>query len=198
VPSCAWVMLWTIASPRPTPAWSVRTRSSSRRNGSASVETIWGASFSPVFSTVSSTMSGRALRSSNSFEYFLACAISRDFSLRQANPGLEVSVKHRMAQRRSPRSAGVVVREPMQLRTVRSPRQALRAPCVLPDECSAAAHDPNLPVPPRSLQRALGPYRSPAIPSNASPKYTRWSNFVPLHPSSMRTRRLRRHLLGRS
>ena len=27
VPSCAWVMLLTIASPRPTPAWEVRTRS---------------------------------------------------------------------------------------------------------------------------------------------------------------------------
>jgi hypothetical protein len=27
VPSCAWVMLLTIARPRPTPAWSVRIRS---------------------------------------------------------------------------------------------------------------------------------------------------------------------------
>ena len=26
VPPCAWVMLWTIARPRPTPAWSVRMR----------------------------------------------------------------------------------------------------------------------------------------------------------------------------
>ena len=26
VPSCAWVMLTTIARPRPTPPWSVRTR----------------------------------------------------------------------------------------------------------------------------------------------------------------------------
>ena len=26
VPSCAWVMLLTIARPRPTPAWSVRMR----------------------------------------------------------------------------------------------------------------------------------------------------------------------------
>jgi hypothetical protein len=33
------------------------------------------------------------------FEYFLAYAMSRDFSPRQANPGLEVSAKHRMAQR---------------------------------------------------------------------------------------------------
>jgi hypothetical protein len=30
VPSCAWVMLLTIASPRPTPAWSVRMRLVSR------------------------------------------------------------------------------------------------------------------------------------------------------------------------
>ena len=39
VPSCAWVMLLTIAKPRPTPAWSVRMRLLPRRNGSASVAT---------------------------------------------------------------------------------------------------------------------------------------------------------------
>src|SRR5271165_581749 len=39
----------------------------------------------------------RAPRSSNSLEYFLACGMTRDFSLRQANPGIEVSVKPRMA-----------------------------------------------------------------------------------------------------
>ena len=35
VPSCACVMLWTIVRPRPTHAWSRRTRSLPRRNGSA-------------------------------------------------------------------------------------------------------------------------------------------------------------------
>src|SRR5205814_9855903 len=58
VPSCAWVMLLTIARPRPTPAWLVRTRSVPRRNGSTSVETNCGVSFSPVFSTVSTTLLG--------------------------------------------------------------------------------------------------------------------------------------------
>src|SRR5919112_999895 len=58
VPSCAWVMLLTIASPRPTPAWSVRMRSVPRRNGSPSVVTNRGVSFSPVFSTVSTTLLG--------------------------------------------------------------------------------------------------------------------------------------------
>src|SRR5438477_1387076 len=58
VPSCAWVMLWTIARPRPTPAWSVRMRSVPRRNGSTSVETNCGVSFSPVFSTLSTTLLG--------------------------------------------------------------------------------------------------------------------------------------------
>src|SRR5918995_1408556 len=58
VPSCAWVMLLTIARPRPTPAWSVRMRSVPRRNGSPSVETNCGVSFSPVFSTVSNTLLG--------------------------------------------------------------------------------------------------------------------------------------------
>ena len=57
VPSCAWVILFTIARPRPTPAWSVRTRSVPRRNGSTSVATNWGVSFSPVFSTMSTTHS---------------------------------------------------------------------------------------------------------------------------------------------
>jgi hypothetical protein len=37
-------------------------------------------------------------RSSNSSGYFLALGITADFSLRQRNPGIEVSVKHRMAQ----------------------------------------------------------------------------------------------------
>ena len=58
VPSCAWVMLLTIARPSPTPAWSVRRRSVPRRNGSASVATNCGVSFSPVFSTVSITLLG--------------------------------------------------------------------------------------------------------------------------------------------
>src|SRR4029453_1000582 len=61
VPSCAWVMLLTIARPRPTPAWSVRMRSVPRRNGSASVATDCGVSFPPVFSTVSSTLLGGTL-----------------------------------------------------------------------------------------------------------------------------------------
>jgi hypothetical protein len=56
VPSCAWVMLLTIARPRPTPACSVRMRSVPRRNGSTSVDTSCGVSFSPVFSTVSTTL----------------------------------------------------------------------------------------------------------------------------------------------
>src|SRR5262249_50385791 len=58
VPSCARVMLLTIARPRPTPAWSVRMRSVPRRNGSPSVATNCGMSFSPVFSTVSTTPLG--------------------------------------------------------------------------------------------------------------------------------------------
>ena len=58
VPSCAWVMLLTIARPRPTPAWSVRMRLVPRRNGSPSVETNCGVSLSPVFSTVSTTVFG--------------------------------------------------------------------------------------------------------------------------------------------
>src|SRR5215203_5411890 len=58
VPSCAWVMLLTIARPRPTPEWSVRMRSVPRRNGSTSVATNRGVSFSPVFSTVSTTFLG--------------------------------------------------------------------------------------------------------------------------------------------
>src|SRR5262245_34512539 len=58
VPSCALVMLLTIARPRPTPAWSVRMRSVPRRNGSTSVETSCGVSFSPVFSTVSTALLG--------------------------------------------------------------------------------------------------------------------------------------------
>ena len=58
VPSCAWVMLLTIARPRPTPAWSVRMRLVPRRNGSASVATNCGVSFSPVFSTVSTALLG--------------------------------------------------------------------------------------------------------------------------------------------
>jgi hypothetical protein len=41
--------------------------------------------------------------------------MSRDFSLRQANPGLEVSVKHRMAQYvrfgRMPATAGEAIHE---------------------------------------------------------------------------------------
>ena len=53
VPSWAWVMLLTIARPRPTPAWSVRVRSVPRWNGSVRVEIIWGVRVSPVFSTVS-------------------------------------------------------------------------------------------------------------------------------------------------
>ena len=40
----------------------------------------------------------RAPRSNNSCEYFLARGMTGDFSFRQANPGLEVSVKPRMAQ----------------------------------------------------------------------------------------------------
>ena len=39
VPSCAWVMLFTIARPRPTPPWSPRMRSLPRWNGSVSVAT---------------------------------------------------------------------------------------------------------------------------------------------------------------
>src|SRR5205814_2018070 len=58
VPSCAWVMLLTIARPRPTPAWSVRIRLVPRRNGSTSVATTCGVSFSPVFSTVSTALFG--------------------------------------------------------------------------------------------------------------------------------------------
>src|SRR5204863_10075464 len=58
VPSCAWVMLLTIARPRPTPAWSVRMRLVPRRNGSASVAANCGVSFSPVFSTVSTALLG--------------------------------------------------------------------------------------------------------------------------------------------
>ncbi len=43
VPSCAWVMLLTIARPRPTPAWSARTRLLPRRNGSTSCgHQLWG------------------------------------------------------------------------------------------------------------------------------------------------------------
>src|SRR5487761_1886934 len=61
VPSCAWEMLLTIARPRPTPAYSVRMRSVPRRNGSTSVETNCGVSFSPVFSTVSTTVLGCTL-----------------------------------------------------------------------------------------------------------------------------------------
>ena len=41
VPSCAWVMLLTIARPRPTPAWSVCIRSVPRWNGSTRVATSW-------------------------------------------------------------------------------------------------------------------------------------------------------------
>ncbi len=61
VPSCAWVMVLTIARPRPTPAWSVCMRSVPRWNGSVSVETSCGVSFSPVFSTVSTTVLGQTL-----------------------------------------------------------------------------------------------------------------------------------------
>src|SRR5581483_10288263 len=60
VPSCAWAMLLTIARPRPTPAWSARIRLLPRWNGSASVETSCGVSRSPVFSTVSTALPGRA------------------------------------------------------------------------------------------------------------------------------------------
>ena len=42
VPSCACAMLLTIARPRPTPAWWVRTRSVPRRNGSPRVATSCG------------------------------------------------------------------------------------------------------------------------------------------------------------
>src|SRR2546423_1700345 len=58
VPSCAWVMVLTIASPRPTPAWSERMRSVPRRNGSASVATDLEGEFSPVFSTGSTAPFG--------------------------------------------------------------------------------------------------------------------------------------------
>src|SRR5918997_1185990 len=43
VPSCAWVMLLTMAKPSPTPAWLVRMRPGPRRNGSPSVATNCGA-----------------------------------------------------------------------------------------------------------------------------------------------------------
>lgn len=59
VPSWARVMVSTIARPRPTPAWSVCTRSVPRRNGSVSVAANSGLSVSPVFSTVSVTVAGR-------------------------------------------------------------------------------------------------------------------------------------------
>jgi hypothetical protein len=43
---------------------------------------------------------GSRARSNSSSGYFLNLAITRDFSFRQANPGIEVSVKPRMAHSR--------------------------------------------------------------------------------------------------
>ncbi len=54
-------MVSTMASPRPTPASSVRSRSTPRRNGSVSVGTSSAGSGAPVFSTASSTAPGRTL-----------------------------------------------------------------------------------------------------------------------------------------
>ena len=59
-PSWAWAMRCTMASPRPTPAWSVWTRSDPRWNGSTRVAISSGRRSSPVFSTVSTTVSGSA------------------------------------------------------------------------------------------------------------------------------------------
>ena len=56
VPSWAWVMLRTMARPRPTPEWSSWIRPVPRWNGSTSVETSWRVSCSPVFSTVSTAV----------------------------------------------------------------------------------------------------------------------------------------------
>jgi len=46
VPSCAWVMLLTIARPRPTPAWSVRMRLPAALKRLGSVETSCAVSLS--------------------------------------------------------------------------------------------------------------------------------------------------------
>lgn len=61
VPSCARVMVSTMARPRPTPAWWVRRRSVPRWNGSVSVETNSGERGTPVFSTASTTVPARTL-----------------------------------------------------------------------------------------------------------------------------------------
>jgi hypothetical protein len=52
-------MVLTMASPRPTPAWSVRVRSAPRWNGSVRVAARSGVIRSPVFPTVSTALPGR-------------------------------------------------------------------------------------------------------------------------------------------
>jgi len=48
VPSCAWVMLLTIARPRPTPAWPARMRSVPRRNARQRGNYLWVSFFAGV------------------------------------------------------------------------------------------------------------------------------------------------------
>src|SRR3989442_802732 len=56
VPTCASVMLFTIARPRPTPAWSGRMRSVPRRKGSANQGHDIVVCLSPVYFAVSTIL----------------------------------------------------------------------------------------------------------------------------------------------